>query len=168
MTTLSSVSYRTITFSLTKHGIIACASQYATQQRSSTPFFSTEAIALREKGDVSMKHMYLKSVNSVRRRLLARLRRNRQSRRYAQVLAEQYLQAALAQATLKQLEDGLYYSEIPGFQGVYGYGDTEAIARTDVAEALEAWVQFRLEEGLELPGISSARRVTPEMANASC
>lgn len=67
---------------------------------------------------------------------------------------QRYQQRALATATATLLEDDdEWYSTIPGFQGLYGTGATEAEALADLREALAVWVQVRLERGLPLPAV---------------
>ena len=51
-----------------------------------------------------------------------------------------YLDAAMARATYKALsEDGSYYGEIPGFEGVQASAKTLAECRNTLEETLERW-----------------------------
>ena len=65
-----------------------------------------------------------------------------------------YLERALARATLVHLEDDdEYYAAIPGFQGLYGTGDTESEALHDLRGALKAWLQVRRTRRLPVPAV---------------
>ena len=56
-----------------------------------------------------------------------------------------YLHAALCRAMYEILpDDGSYYGEIPGFNGVYANADTLEECRKQLAEVLEEWILFRL------------------------
>ena len=56
-----------------------------------------------------------------------------------------YLHAALRRAMYEILpDDGSYYGEIPGFNGVYANADTLEECRKQLAEVLEEWILFRL------------------------
>ncbi len=64
----------------------------------------------------------------------------------------QYLRAALRRARYEILEDdGSYYGEIPGFQGVFANADTLEECREELEEVVEEWVLFRVSRNLELP-----------------
>ena len=65
-----------------------------------------------------------------------------------------YLHAALCRAMYETLpDDGSYYGEIPGFNGVYANADTLEECRKQLAEVLEEWILFRLFRNLSLPMI---------------
>ena len=65
-----------------------------------------------------------------------------------------YLHAALCRAMYEILpDDGSYYGEIPGFNGVYANADTLEECRKQLAEVLEEWILFRLFRNLSLPMI---------------
>lgn len=54
------------------------------------------------------------------------------------VMLSQYIQAAMRQAKYEILsDDGSFYAEIPGFQGVYANAETLEDCRNELAEALE-------------------------------
>ena len=71
-----------------------------------------------------------------------------------------YLQAAMRRAHYEILEDdGAYYGEIAGFEGVYATAGTLEACREELEEVLEAWLLFRISRGLDTPevgGISLA------------
>jgi len=47
-------------------------------------------------------------------------------------------------------DDGSYYGEIPGFQGVYAYRETLEACRDELGEVLEEWILFRVSRNLSL------------------
>ncbi|NMG06280.1 type II toxin-antitoxin system HicB family antitoxin [Brasilonema sp. UFV-L1] len=63
-----------------------------------------------------------------------------------------YIQAAMYEAKYKILsEDGTFYGEIPGFQGVWANADTLEACREELAEVLEEWILLRVSRNLPLP-----------------
>jgi hypothetical protein len=50
-----------------------------------------------------------------------------------------YIRAAMRRAVYEILEDGTYYGEIPGFQGVYANAETLAECAEELQEVLEGW-----------------------------
>jgi predicted RNase H-like HicB family nuclease len=51
-----------------------------------------------------------------------------------------YIQTAMHQATYELLEDGTFYAEIAGFQGVYANAETLEACRDLLQEVLEGWI----------------------------
>jgi len=67
----------------------------------------------------------------------------------------EYIQAALKQARYEILrEEGGFYVEIPGFQGVYAQSDTLEGCREELASTLEDWILFRVSRQLRLPVVA--------------
>jgi len=65
-----------------------------------------------------------------------------------------YIQSALRKAKYEILEDdGSFYGEIPGFQGVYANAETLEACRDELAEVLEEWIFFRISRNLTLPTV---------------
>jgi predicted RNase H-like HicB family nuclease len=64
-----------------------------------------------------------------------------------------YIQAAMDRATYEILSDGMYYGEIPGFQGVYANAKSLEECRKQLQEALEGWLILGLRMGHSLPVI---------------
>lgn len=62
-----------------------------------------------------------------------------------------YIQAAMHQARYEILEDGTYYGEIPGFDGVYADADSLEACRDELQEVLEDWLLIGLRLGHSLP-----------------
>jgi predicted RNase H-like HicB family nuclease len=58
----------------------------------------------------------------------------------------------MAQARYEILpDDGLYYGEIAGFDGVYATSDRLESCREELREVLEEWVLLRVARHLPLP-----------------
>jgi predicted RNase H-like HicB family nuclease len=69
----------------------------------------------------------------------------------------EYIQAALRRSKYEILpDDGSYYGEIPGCQGVYAQAPTLEACRDELKEVLEEWVLFRIKNHFSLPIIDSA------------
>lgn len=62
-----------------------------------------------------------------------------------------YIQAAMRQAKYHLLEDGTFYGEIPGFQGVYANAATLEDCRDLLQEVLEGWIILGLRLQHSLP-----------------
>lgn len=61
-----------------------------------------------------------------------------------------YIRAAMRQAHY-ELEEGRFYGEIPGFQGVYSQGDSLEECREELESVLEGWILLGVRMGHELP-----------------
>ncbi len=63
-----------------------------------------------------------------------------------------YINGAIAKAKYEILpDDGTYYGEIPGFEGIYANAATLEACREELIEVLEEWILFRVSRNLELP-----------------
>lgn len=62
-----------------------------------------------------------------------------------------YIRAALARSEYKQLGDGSWFAEIPGFEGVWANAATVAACRTELAEVLEEWLLLRIHDHDPVP-----------------
>jgi predicted RNase H-like HicB family nuclease len=63
-----------------------------------------------------------------------------------------YIQAAMHRATYQILsDDGSFYGEIPGFQGVWANASTLENCREELQSALEDWILIRLANRQFLP-----------------
>ncbi len=66
-----------------------------------------------------------------------------------------YLDQAMERATYAIIEDeGAYWGEIPGLQGVWARDMTLEGCRRDLREALGDWIALRLRLGLAIPVIA--------------
>jgi predicted RNase H-like HicB family nuclease len=63
-----------------------------------------------------------------------------------------YIRAAMRQARYEILkDDGTFYGEIPGFDGVYANAATLEACREELQEVLEGWIVLGLRLGHKLP-----------------
>ncbi len=63
-----------------------------------------------------------------------------------------YIDQALEQAIYEIVEDeGTYWGEIPGLQGVWARHETLEGCRRELREALSDWLALRLRLGLPIP-----------------
>jgi predicted RNase H-like HicB family nuclease len=66
-----------------------------------------------------------------------------------------YLDMAMELAKYELIEDdGSYWGEIPGFQGVWARHATSAGCQRELREALSDWVALRLRLALSLPEVA--------------
>jgi predicted RNase H-like HicB family nuclease len=64
----------------------------------------------------------------------------------------EYIRAAMHPAKYEILpDDGTFYGEIPGFQGVYANAATLEDCREQLQEVLEGWIVLGLRLGHSLP-----------------
>ncbi|GAB4385764.1 MAG: type II toxin-antitoxin system HicB family antitoxin [Elainellaceae cyanobacterium] len=67
----------------------------------------------------------------------------------------QYIRAAMSQATYKKLEEeGSYFGEIPGFDGLWANSDTLEACQQELEDALEEWIVLGLRLGHSLPVVN--------------
>jgi predicted RNase H-like HicB family nuclease len=62
-----------------------------------------------------------------------------------------YISQKLAQARYKILDDGTYFGEIPGLQGVWASEKTLEKCRETLREVLEEWLILKLRDGDKIP-----------------
>ena len=62
-----------------------------------------------------------------------------------------YIDAAMARARYKIIEDGTYFGEIPRLQGVWANAKTLEACRQELQEVLEDWLILKLRDGDPLP-----------------
>ena len=65
----------------------------------------------------------------------------------------EYVQKAIEKATYKQLKNGTWFAEIPGFPGVWANGKTVEACRKELWEVLEEWLVLKLRDDEPLPKI---------------
>lgn len=76
-----------------------------------------------------------------------------------------YIQAALKKAHYERLDDGTYYGEIPGFQGVYANEGTLEACRDLLQEVLEGWLLLSFDKHLPVPVVDGIDlKVTTDVA----
>ncbi|MBM4405366.1 MAG: type II toxin-antitoxin system HicB family antitoxin [Chloroflexi bacterium] len=64
-----------------------------------------------------------------------------------------YIQVAMHRAEYEKLEDGTFYGQIPGLNGLYGSGKTLESCREELQSALEDWIVFGLRNRATIPSI---------------
>ena len=76
-----------------------------------------------------------------------------------------YIQAAMRRAKYEILpDDGTFYGEIPGFEGVYANAPSLEECREELAEVLEEWILFRIHKNLPLPVVDGIELKINEVA----
>ena len=74
-----------------------------------------------------------------------------------------YIDAAMRMARYKILsDDGSYYGEIPGLQGVWANAGTLEQCRDELQSGLEDWIMFKLELGQTIPDVNGVSLSTKE------
>lgn len=69
--------------------------------------------------------------------------------------ATKYTDAAMRTAKYKKLsDDGSYFGEIPGLQGVWSNADTLEDCKDELQSGLEDWIVFKSELGQAIPDVS--------------
>lgn len=70
----------------------------------------------------------------------------------------EYIQAAMRQAKYEILsDDGSFYGEIPGFQGVWANAATLEDCRNELVEVLEEWIFLHLADNTPLPTVNGLK-----------
>ena len=78
----------------------------------------------------------------------------------------EYTQEALEKAVYKRLDDGTWFAEIPGFEGVWADGNTVEQCRTELLEVLEEWLILKLRDKDPIPEVEGVDLKIKEMAVA--
>ncbi len=74
-----------------------------------------------------------------------------------------YIRASMHLAKYEILEDdGTFYGEIPGFDGIYANADTLEACREELEEVLEEWIFFRISRNLSLPVVDGIELIIKE------
>jgi predicted RNase H-like HicB family nuclease len=68
----------------------------------------------------------------------------------------EYIQKALKKAKYKVLEDGTWFAEIPGFQGVWANANDVEECRQELLEVLEEWLILKIRDRDPIPEIEGA------------
>jgi len=64
-----------------------------------------------------------------------------------------YLEKAIGIAEYKRLDDGTWFAEIPGFEGVWANGPTVETCRKELQEVLEEWLFLKIRDRDPLPEV---------------
>ncbi len=76
-----------------------------------------------------------------------------------------YIHAAMRKARYEILpDDGTYYGEIPGFQGVYASAKTLEACREELQQVLEDWILLSVAKNLPLPVVDGLELKVREVA----
>ena len=75
-----------------------------------------------------------------------------------------YIHAALRRAKYEIIEDGQYYGEIPGLDGVWASAGTLEDCREELRETLEDWLVLGLRMGHALPVVDGINLIPAEAA----
>lgn len=65
----------------------------------------------------------------------------------------EYLQKALEKTEYKKLDNGTWFAEIPGFEGVWANAGAVEECRKELLEALDEWLILKLRDGDPVPEI---------------
>lgn len=76
-----------------------------------------------------------------------------------------YIRAAMSKARYEILpDDGTFYGEIPGFNGVYANADTLEACRNELEEVLEDWILLSVSLHYSLPHVDGIQLTVGEVA----
>lgn len=78
----------------------------------------------------------------------------------------EYIQGALEKAEYKRLEDGTWFAEIQGFEGVWANGKTVEDCRKELMEVLEEWLILKLRDGDPIPVVKDIEINIKEVVTA--
>ena len=62
-----------------------------------------------------------------------------------------YIKVSLKKAEYKKLENGSWYSDIPGFAGVWANGNSVEECRDELQEVLEEWLILKIRDNDPIP-----------------
>jgi len=78
----------------------------------------------------------------------------------------EYCEKAIEKAEYKQMEDGSWFAEIPGFRGVWANSNTVEECRKELITVLEEWLILKLRDRDPVPEINGLRLEIRELAVA--
>ena len=76
----------------------------------------------------------------------------------------EYIQKALKKAEYKILDNGTWFAEIPGFEGVWANAKTEEECRFELQEVLEEWLILKIRDRDPIPEIEGIAIKVKEVA----
>jgi predicted RNase H-like HicB family nuclease len=79
----------------------------------------------------------------------------------------EYVGKAIQKATYELIEDGTYFGEIPGFDGVWGNGKTIEECRSDLIDSLEGWLILGLWDHDETLPVVEGTSLIPRQVDLS-
>ena len=75
----------------------------------------------------------------------------------------EYCQKAIQRVEYKKLDDGSWFAEIPGFQGVWANGDSVEQCRNELFTVLEEWLLLKVRDGDFIPDVAGVKVEIPEV-----
>ena len=69
-------------------------------------------------------------------------------------MLQKYIQSALKNSIYKMLDDGTWFVEIPGFEGVWANSNTVENCRMELIEVLEEWLILKLKDDDPVPVVN--------------
>lgn len=78
----------------------------------------------------------------------------------------EYIQGALEKAEYKKLDDGSWFAEIPGFEGVWANSRTVEECRKELMEVLEEWLILKVRDGEQVPEVKGLEIKIKEVSAA--
>jgi len=76
----------------------------------------------------------------------------------------EYCQKAIEKAQYKKLDDGTWFAEIPGFQGVWANGHSVEQCRNELITVLEEWLLLKVRDGDPIPDVEGLKVEIREVA----
>ena len=64
-----------------------------------------------------------------------------------------YISAAMNRARYKIIDDGTYFGEVPGLEGLWANAKTLESCRNELQEVLEDWLIVKLRDGDDIPRV---------------
>lgn len=64
-----------------------------------------------------------------------------------------YMDNAMRHAQYERIEDGTYFGEIPGFEGLWANAPTEDECRGELRDVLEGWMLLHIADHTPLPAV---------------
>lgn len=64
-----------------------------------------------------------------------------------------FIAKQLQSARYKILDDGTYFGEIPGLQGIWSHAENLEDCRTELQEVIEDWLLLKVRHGETIPGL---------------
>jgi predicted RNase H-like HicB family nuclease len=81
-------------------------------------------------------------------------------------MLSEYIQKALERAQYKLLDDGTWFAEIPGFEGVWANAKTVEECRSELKEVLDEWLVLKIRDHDQIPEIEGVEIRIKEVAAA--
>lgn len=77
----------------------------------------------------------------------------------------EYIQAVIETADYKKLDDGSWFAETAGFEGVWANGKSVEECRKELVEVLEEWLILKIKDKETLPVVKGIDINIKEVAN---